>query len=48
MYILVELLEVIVLAAIAVILSALLVAIKSGFSEIIKGLEAIYEQLGKR
>ena len=48
MELLFEVLEVIALGAIAVILAALLAALKSGFSEIIRGLAAISEQLGKR
>ena len=38
----------IALVAIAVVLVGLLTAIKSGFSEVIKGLEAIYEELHRR
>lgn len=38
----------IALVVIAVVLIGLLTAIKTGFSEVIKGLEAIYEQLAKR
>ena len=38
----------IALVAIAVVLGGILTAIKSGFSEVIKGLEAIHEQLERR
>jgi len=38
----------IALVMIALVLFGLLTAIKTGFSEVIKGLEAIHEQLAKR
>jgi Flp pilus assembly pilin Flp len=38
----------IALVVIAVVLMGLLTAIKTGFSEVIKGLEAIHEELARR
>lgn len=47
MNIIIEVVDVIALAAIAVILAALLIALKSGFSEMIKGLEAHLQAIGQ-
>ena len=40
--------ELVLLVAILVVLIGLLVALKSGFNEVIKGLESIHEALTKR